>query len=69
MRLPYSRCTIERVGHAVGAEYLKRREQVEPQLIEVLEIPDQARSISISIDRTTVPMRSRSPGAGSGRRS
>jgi hypothetical protein len=56
MRLPYSRCSIERVGHAVGAEYLKRREQVEHQLIEAFEIPDQARSISISIDRTTVPM-------------
>jgi hypothetical protein len=56
MRLPYSRCSIERVAHAVGAEYLKRREQVEHQLIEALEIPDDARSNSISIDRTTVPM-------------
>jgi hypothetical protein len=56
MRLPYSRCSIERVGHAVGAEYLKRREQVEPQLIEVYEIPESARSISVSVDRTTVPM-------------
>jgi hypothetical protein len=42
MRLPYSRCSIERVGHAVGAEYLKRREQVEPQLIEAYEIPEGA---------------------------
>jgi len=56
MRLPYSRCSIERVGHAVGAEYLRRREQVEPQLIEAYEIPDGARSISVSIDRTTVAM-------------
>lgn len=56
MRLPYSRCSIERVGHAVGAEYLKRRDQVEPQLIEAYEIPEGARSISVSIDRTTVPM-------------
>jgi hypothetical protein len=56
MRLPYSRCSIERVGHAVGAEYLKRREQVEPQLIEAYELPELARSISVSIDRTSVPM-------------
>jgi len=42
MRLPYSRCSIERVGHAVGAEYLKRREQVEPLLIEAYEIPEGA---------------------------
>jgi hypothetical protein len=56
MRLPYSRCSIERVGHAVGAEYLKRREQVEPQLIAAYEIPEGARSISVSIDRTSIPM-------------
>jgi hypothetical protein len=34
MRLPYSRSSIERVAHAVGAEYLSRFEQVEPTLIE-----------------------------------
>jgi hypothetical protein len=34
MRLPYSRSSIERVGHAVGAEYLSRREHMEPKLIE-----------------------------------
>ncbi|HKO66706.1 MAG TPA: hypothetical protein VJU53_02780 [Burkholderiaceae bacterium] len=38
MRLPYSRSSIERVGHAVGAEYLSRREHVEPKLIEACEL-------------------------------
>lgn len=56
MRLPYSRSSIERVGHAVGAEYLSRREQVEPKLIETCELPPGIVSVSVSIDRVTVPM-------------
>ena len=36
--VPYSRSSIERVGHAVGAEYLSRREQVDPKLIETCEL-------------------------------
>ena len=56
MRLPYSRSSIERVGHAVGAEYLSRREQVEPKLIEAYELPAAVTSVSISVDRVTVPM-------------
>jgi hypothetical protein len=56
MRLPFSRSSFERVGHAVGAEYLKRREQVEPRLIEAFVVPEATRSISVSIDRTSVPM-------------
>jgi hypothetical protein len=55
-RLPYSRSTFERVGHAVGRQYLRRREPVENALIERLRVPDEARSISVSVDRTAVPM-------------
>ena len=55
-RLPYSRSSFERVGHAVGAEYRKRRKPVESQLIEQLEISEEARSISVSVDRVSVPM-------------
>ena len=55
-RLPYSRSTFERVGHAVGRQYLRRREPVENTLIERLRVPDEARSISVSVDRTAVPM-------------
>lgn len=56
MRLPYSRSSIERVGHAVGAEYLRPREAVEPKLIETCELPAGVASVSISVDRVTVPM-------------
>jgi hypothetical protein len=56
MRLPYSRSSIERVGHAVGAEYLSRREQVESKLIESCELPPGIASVSVSVDRVTVPM-------------
>jgi hypothetical protein len=56
MRLPYSRSSIERVGHAVGAEYLSRRENVEPKLIEACELPPGIASVSVSVDRVTVPM-------------
>jgi hypothetical protein len=56
MRLLYSRSSIERVGHAVGAEYLSRRENVEPKLIETCELPPGIASVSVSVDRVTVPM-------------
>lgn len=56
MRLPYSRSSVERVAHAVGAEYLSRREHVEPKLIETCELPPGIASVSVSVDRVTVPM-------------
>jgi len=56
LRLPYGRSSFERVGHAVGAEYLRRRELVESHLIERFELPEETRSISVSVDRTSVPM-------------
>lgn len=61
LRLPYSRCSFERVAHAVGEEYVRRRRQVEPRLIEALEIPPEARAISVAIDRVAVPMEEPAP--------
>jgi hypothetical protein len=55
-RLPYSRSSFERVGHAVGKIYASKREHVERDLIEAFEVPDEARSISLSLDRVAVPM-------------
>lgn len=55
-RLPYSRSSFERVGHAVGRIYAGKREVIERDLIEAFEVPREARSISLSLDRVAVPM-------------
>ena len=55
-RLPYSRSSFERVGHAVGALVTGARLDIEDALIEELEVPTTAESISVSLDRVSVPM-------------
>lgn len=55
-RLPYSRSSFERVGHAVGALYVKNNIDVEQKLIEVYQVPAQATGVSVSMDRVSVPM-------------
>lgn len=55
-RLPYSRASFERVAHLVGALAVADREDVEDALIEAYEIPEEARSVSVSLDRVSVPM-------------
>ncbi len=55
-RLPYSRGSFEQVSHRVGALYLEHRADIEDQLMQKLEVPDEARSVSVSLDRASVPM-------------
>lgn len=55
-RLPYSRCSFERVAHAVGEIYVPAHGDIEDALIERYEIPEQARSVSVSLDRVSMPM-------------
>ena len=55
-RFPYSRSAFEDVAHAVGAQVCARRAEVEDELIRRVEVPRHARSVSVSLDRVTVPM-------------
>ena len=55
-RLPYSRASFERVAHLVGALAVAGRQDVEDALIDAYEIPEESRSVSVSLDRVSVPM-------------
>ncbi len=55
-RLPYSRTSFERVTHEVGQQYESTRSRIEEVLIAELSPPDGAHSISVSLDRVSVPM-------------
>lgn len=56
LRLPYSRSAFERVMHLCGAQYGQQREEVERELVETMEIPKEAHSVSVSLDRVSIPM-------------
>lgn len=55
-RLPYSRSSFERVGHAVGVLHGIVRDDVEDALIARYVLPEKARSVSVSLDRVAMPM-------------
>jgi hypothetical protein len=63
--LPYSRSSFEKIGHAVGAKMVEHRVDIEEALVAEMEIPKEAASVSVALDRTAVPMeepRPRRPG-------
>jgi hypothetical protein len=53
--LPYSRSSFERVAHRTGEAYGEMRCEIEDQVIRRYEMPEEARSISVSVDRVSVP--------------
>ena len=55
-RLPYSRSSVERVGHEVGTLYRRAQARIEEVLIQAYAVPAEARSVNISIDRVALPM-------------
>jgi len=55
-RLPYSRTSFERVTHEVGEQYEGDRSRIEEVLIAELSPPEGAHSVSVSLDRVSVPM-------------
>jgi hypothetical protein len=54
--LPYSRCSFERVGHAVGDLYGASKTAIDDALIVALEIPAAAQAVSFGLDRVSLPM-------------
>ena len=56
LRLPYSRSSFERVGHEVAKRYRQGHPRIETGLIEAYEVPDETKSVSVSIDRVSLPM-------------
>jgi hypothetical protein len=55
-RLPYSRASFERVPHEVGRLWREHHADIEDRLGREFQVPDQARSVSIALDRVSVPM-------------
>ena len=64
-RLPYSRSSFERVGHAVAQHYVAQHADVDEVLINAYDLPRAATAMIASLDRVSVPMeepRTRPPG-------
>jgi hypothetical protein len=55
-RLPYSRSSFDRIGHAVGQLYAAKKTETDDALIVALEIPPAAQSVSFGIDRVSLPL-------------
>ena len=60
-RLPYSRSSFERVAHAMGSLYGTLQADIEEELIEAFELPKGAASLSVGLDRVSVPMEEPKP--------
>ena len=54
--LPYSRSSFETVAHLVGALAVADQQDIEDVLIDAYEVPQGARSVSVSLDQVSVAM-------------
>jgi len=59
--LPYSRSEHFRAAVRVGKRWGELRELYEEQLVETMELPEDVASVSVAVDRASVPMREPRP--------
>jgi hypothetical protein len=62
-RVPYARASFERVGQTIGAQYMGRQADIEEELSEGYELPPEAVSVSVALDRVSLPMEEALPEA------
>jgi len=62
-RVPYARTSFERVGQTIGAQYMRRQADIEEELSEEYKLPPQAVSVSVALDRVSLPMEEALPPA------
>jgi hypothetical protein len=55
-RVPYARSSFESVGQEVGRQYTAVRTDLEEVLMEEYPVPAAAASVSVALDRVSVPM-------------
>jgi len=54
--MPYSRSSLDRGGDSVGLRWEEIRSEAEDQLAADFVVPDEATTVSASVDRVSVPM-------------
>ncbi|MCP4966137.1 MAG: ISKra4 family transposase [bacterium] len=54
--LPYDSSTFDRVAHTIGEDWMHEHADIEDCLIQELIIPPETASISMSLDRVSIPM-------------
>jgi hypothetical protein len=62
-RVPYARGSFERVGQTLGAQYIGRQADIEAELSQEYELPPEAVSVSVALDRVSLPMEEAGPEA------
>jgi len=55
-RLPYSRASFERVTHELGEDWVRNHAEIEDGIIEAFVPSPKSASISVGLDRVSVPM-------------
>lgn len=56
-----SRSTIERIAHHFGEHLEEHRDELDGALLQEFEIPEEAVSLSVSVDRVSVPIEKSKP--------